>query len=131
MSTYRVKVGHDEALVDLTVLSPQPDPGPAIRTTRRTYGGDGTVYDDARYIELPWSALDDAAAYVTLLALFGLNASVENADVTVYVRDEIFAWVRMNGVAVRPIPGKTVRWGDVQSRPLNIKILVKELATAA
>ena len=43
MSTYRVKTGTDEALNDLTVLSPQPDPGTGIRTTRRSVGGDNTV----------------------------------------------------------------------------------------
>ena len=131
MSTYRAKINHDIALGSLTVLSPQPDPGPAIQTTRRTFGGDGTVYDEARYVELHWSLLDDASAYTTILTVFGLNASTENADVTVYVRDEVFAWVRMNGIAVRPMPGKTVKWGDVQSRPIDITILVKELATAA
>jgi len=131
MSTYRVKTTHDQALIDLTVLDPQPDPGPAIQTTRRSYGGDGTVYDEARFIELHFSALDDAAAYQALLTLFGLSASVENAAVTVYVRDEVYAWVRMNGTAVRPMPGKTVSWGDVQSRPVDTVLLVKDLATAA
>lgn len=131
MTSYRVATGFDVILGSLTVLSPQPDPGPAIQTTRRTYGGDGTVYDEARYVELHWSLLDDATAYTTVLTVFGLDASTENADVTVYVRDEVFAWVRMNGIAVRPVPGKTVKWGDVQSRPMDITILVKDLATAA
>jgi hypothetical protein len=131
VTTYRVKTTHDQALIDLTVLSPQPDPGTAIQTTRRTYGGDGTVYDEGRFIEIHWSALTTAAAYQAILTLFGLSASVANADVTVYVRDEIYAWVRMNGTAVRPMPGNEVHWGDVQSRPLDITILVKDLATAA
>jgi hypothetical protein len=131
MTTYRVKTGSDVALETLTVLDPQPDPGTAIEPARRTYGGDGTVYDEGRHIVLPWSALDDASAYQTILALFGLNASTSSAAVTVYVRDEIYAWVRMNGTAVRPVPGKEVKWGDVQSRPLDIKILVKDLSTAA
>ena len=131
MSTYRVATGHDVILGSLTVFAPQPDPGTAIQTTRRSYGGDGTVFDEGRYIELPWSALVDATAYQALLTLFGLSASVENADVTVYVRDETYAFVRMNGIAVRPQPGKEVVWGDVQSRPLNVNILVKDLATAA
>ena len=131
MSTYRVKTGSSVALASLTVLSPQPDPGTAIQTTRRTYGADGTVTDQGRYIELKWSVYDTAATYQTLLGLFGLSASVAKAAVTVYVRDETYAWVRMNGNAIRPEPGKTVKWGDRQSRPLDISILVRDLEVAA
>jgi hypothetical protein len=118
-------------LGSLTVLNPQPDPGPGIQTTRRTYAGDNTVNDQGRYIELHWSAYTTQAAYATLLGLFGLSASTSSALVTVYVRDEVYAWVRMNGTAVRPIPGQTVKWGDRQRRPLDIVILVKNLSTAS
>lgn len=131
MSTYRVATGHDVVLGSLTVLDPQPDPGNGIQVTRRIYGGDNTVTDQGRYIELEWSAYTDESDYQTLLGLFGLNASTSTAAVTVYVRDETYAFVRMNGYAVRPIPGQTVRWGDVQSRPLDIVILVKDLETAS
>ena len=131
MTSYIVKTGSDVALVSLTVLSPQPDPGPLIQTTRRTSAADGSVTDQGRYVELSWSAYDTSATYQTLLGLFGLSASVSSAAVTVYVRDEFMAWVRMNGTAIRPEPGKNVRWGDVQSRPLGITILVRDLATAA
>ena len=131
MTTYRVKPGTDVAIETLVVLSPQPDPGRGIQTTRRTYGGDNTVNDQGRYIEFEWSAESTAATYLTLLGRFGLSASVSSALVTVYVRNEAYAWVRMNGTAIRPIPGQTVRYGDRQQRPLDIVILVKNLSTAA
>ena len=131
MTTYRVKPGTDIALGTLVVLSPQPDPGPAIQTTRRMYGGDNTVYDEGRFIELEWSAYTNAADYLTLLGLFGLSASVSSALVTVYIRDEAYVWVRMNGTAVRPMPHKEVKWGDIQSRPLDITMLVKDLSVAS
>lgn len=131
MSTYRVKAGHDQDLVSLVVLDPQPDPGPIIQITRRTFSADGSVYDEGRFIEIHFSALDDANAYQALMTLFGLNASTAFADVTVYVRDEVFNWVRMNGVAIRPVPGSEMFWGDTQSRPLNVSILVKNLTTAS
>jgi len=131
MTTYRVKTGSDVPLASLTVLDPQPDPGPIIRTTRRTYGADGTVTDQGRYIEFPWSAYTTAAAYQTLLGQFGLSASVAKAAVTGYVRDEFLAWVRMSGNAIRPEPGRDMRWGDRQSRPLSIVILVRDLETAS
>jgi len=131
MTSYRVKTGHDVVLGSLTVLDPQPDPGNGIQVTRRTYAGDHSVADQGRYIEFTWSAYTNSTDYATLLALFGLNASTSSAAVTVYIRDEIYAWVRMNGTAIRPIPGETVKWGDNQSRPLDIVILVKNLETAA
>ena len=131
MTSYRVKTGSDVVLGSLTVLDPQPDPGPLIQTTRRTSAADGSVTDQGRYIELPWSLYDTATTYQSLLTLFGLSASVSSAAVTVYVRDEYMAWVRMNGTAIRPEPGRGVRWGDVQSRPAAVKILVRDLATAA
>jgi hypothetical protein len=128
MSTYRVATGHDIALASLTVLSPQPDPGPAIQTTRRTYAADGSVTDQGRYVVLSWSAYTNGTDYQTLLGQFGLSAATSSAAVTVYVRDETFTWVLLNGIAIRPEPGPDVRWGDVQSRPLGIRILVRDLA---
>lgn len=127
MTSYRVKTGSNVALASLTVLSPQPDPGTAIQTTKRSYAADGSVTDQGRYIEFKWSVYDTAATYRTLLGLFGLSASVAMAPVTVYVRDETYAWTKVNGNAIRPEPGKTVKWGDRQSRPLDISILVRDL----
>lgn len=131
MSTYRVATNHDVALGSLTELDPQPDPGPGIQTTRRSYAADGTVVDEGKYIELHWGALESQSAYSTLLGVFGLNSSTTTADVTVYVRDETYSFVRMNGKAHRPIPGETVTWGDRQSRPLDVTILVTNLEAAA
>jgi hypothetical protein len=131
MSTYRAATGHDIVLGSLTVLSPQPDPGTLIQTTRRTYAVDGTPTDQGRYIEFRWSALADASAYTTILTVFGLSASVSSALVTVYVRDEVFAWVRMNGTAIRPEPMREVSTGDRQQRPLDIILLVRNLETAS
>jgi hypothetical protein len=129
MSTYRVKAGSNQTLASLTVLDPQPDPGTAIETTRRSYSANGSTTDQGRYIELPFSALASSGAYQSLLTLFGLSADISTAPVTVYVRDETYAWRRMNGNAIRPIPGKQVNWGDRQSRPLNIVILIRDLET--
>jgi hypothetical protein len=127
VSSYRVKTGHDVVLGSLTVLSSQPDPGPVIQTTRRIHAADGSATDQGRYIVFPWSAYTDDTDYRTLLGLFGLDASTISAAVTIYVRDEALAWVQMNGTAVRPQPGQDMRWGDRQSRPLGIRILVRDL----
>ena len=131
MTTYRVKTTHDVILASLTVLDPQPSGDCVIQTTRRTFSADGSATDQGRYAIMRWSAYTNAAAYRTLLGLFGLSASVASAAVTVYVRDETFTWIRMNGTAIRPEPTREVRWGEVQSRPLRIGILIRDLAVIA
>lgn len=125
--TYLVKAGHDQPLVDLVAVSPQPTSG-GIRPTRRSYAADNSVFDEAKYVELEFGALGTASSYQTLLAQFGLSASVASANVTVYVRNEVFAYVRMNGTAVRPEPGREVSW---KFFPRNVTILVKDLVAAA
>ena len=126
MSTYRVADGSDVALISLTVLDPQPR-SEGIKTTRRTFAADGSVYDEGRYVELEFSMMPTAAEYLALLTTFGLHNATTNA-VTVYVRDETFAFVRMNGTAVRPQPGRDVGWSYF---PRNITILIKDLVAAS
>lgn len=128
MSTYKVKTGSDQALIDLVDVSPQPT-SPGIKPTRRTYAADSSVYDEARYVELEFSNVGNVTNYQALLTQFGLSASVLDAAVTVYVRDETFAWVRMNGRAVRPEIGREVQWR--RYFPRNVTILVKDLEAAS
>lgn len=127
MTTYKVADGSDVALGSLSDVSPQPK-STGIQPTRRTYSADGSVYDEAKYVELQFSAIDSVTTYQSVLSQFGIQSALTNA-VTVYVRDETFAWVRMNGTAVRPEPGRDVRWDNYF--PRNVTILVKDLATAA
>jgi len=125
LSDYRAYVGHDVALSSLTVLSPQPHSA-GIKASQRTYAASGAVYDQGLYVELEWDLLGKVATYTTVLTVFGLH-NVLFANVTVYVRNRIFSYVRMNGVAVRPQPGPEVDWNIF---PRNIKILVKDLVAA-
>lgn len=127
MTTYRVADGFNVATGSLTVLSPQPR-SEGIKVARRTYGGDGTVYDEASYVELEWDVIETVADYQALLTTFGVNTALTN-EVTVYVRDETFAFVRMNGIAVRPEIGREVRYR--QYFPRDITILIKALVAAS
>lgn len=127
MSVYKVADGHDVALESLNTVSPQPR-SEGIKPSRRSYAADGTVYDEGRYVELEFSMVSTVTDYQTLLSAFGVQSALSN-DVTVYVRDETFAWVRMNGTAVRPEPGKDVRWRDMF--PRDVTILVRNLETAS
>lgn len=119
MTTYRAKVNHNVALVSLTTLDPQPR-SEGVKPTRRDYANDGTVIDQGLYVELVWDILDDATAYTTILGVFGLT-SAKSADVTIYARNDQYAWTRYNGKAIRPEPS----WN--QFFPRNVVILVRDL----
>ena len=127
MSTYKVADGHDVALGSLSDVDPQPR-STGIQATRRTFAADGTIQDDAKYILLEFTALASASEYQSLLSDFGIQTATSN-DVTVYVRDETFAWGRYNGTAIRPSPGTDVKWKDYF--PRDIAILVRDLEASS
>jgi len=127
MTTYKVKTGTNQALVDLVDVSPQPK-SIGIQQTRRTYGGDGTPRTVGPFVELEFNFLPDVTTYQAVLTQFGINSSL-TANVTVYVRDGTWTWVRMNGKAVQPEPGKDMTWD--QYFPRRITILIKNLETAS
>lgn len=99
-----------------------------METTRRTYGADGSVYDQARYIILEWDLSANPTTYVALLTLFGVQNNLY-ANVTIYAPDERLAYARMNGIAVRPQPG--VDMVRKSYFPRDIRILIKDLAASA
>lgn len=101
MSTYKVKPNHNQALVDLVLLSPQPA-SEGLKFARTTYAASGGVYPEAPYIELVWALLPTPTLYAALLTQFGLSASTAFANVTVYIPNATYSYTRYNGVAVRP-----------------------------
>ncbi len=123
---YKIADGHDIALVSLADVDPQPK-SEGIRCARRTHCADGTVLDEGRYVELEFSVLADVTEYQSVLSQFGVQSATTN-EVTIYCRDETFAWVRMNGTAVRPEPGRDARW---QYFPRNVVLLVRDLEAAS
>lgn len=123
MTEYKAAVGHNVAEISLTPLDPQPR-SMGIRPTRRAHPISGKSYEDALYVELEYSVLEDADQYEDVLEYFGLDDADEE-NVTVYVRDERWQWVRKNGIAHRPEIGKDARWQDYF--PRNIVILITDL----
>lgn len=123
MSTYRVKVGHGEALIDLVVLSPQPR-SEGLKYTRSTHSASGLVYREGPYIELEWNVVESRTAYLALLTAFGLNAAT-SANVTLYALDEQLVATRYNGRAVRPEIGRTASQRDYFVR--DVAIVIKDL----
>jgi hypothetical protein len=124
MTTYRIATGHGVALVSLTVLAPQPR-STGVQSTRRTFGADSTVLDEAKFVILEYDFIEDPTAYVALLTLFGVNSALY-ANVTIYVRNEVFAFARYNGVAMRPQPGVDLEWDRQFIR--NLRLTVRDLA---
>lgn len=123
MSDYRVEEGFDQALVDLDVIVPQPTSG-GIRPTVRTYSTGGNVTELAPYAELTWSVIETPTEYTTLLAMFGLDDALQ-ANVTVYIRNEFFAYARYNAVAQRPMIGNDANWEQYFLR--NVTIVLTHL----
>ena len=127
MSDYRVADGSDVALGSLTVLNPQPH-STGIQYTRIGYAADGTPILEGPYITLVWDILGSKTQYQSLLTAFGLSSATTN-DVTVYIRDVNFDYVRMNGKAIKPQIGEGVEWKSYF--PRNLSILIRDLETAA
>ena len=121
MSTYKVKTGHNQALIDLVLVSPQPA-SEGLKFARTTYAASGGVYPEAPYIELVWAILPTPTLYAALLTQFGLSASTAFANVTVYIPNAVYTYTRYNGVAVRP---EARRRGFFLR---EITIVIKELA---
>lgn len=127
-SLYLVKnTGHNVALVSLVNVVPQPH-STGIECTRRSYAADGSVLDEGRFIHLEFDLVQGPTMYVALLTLFGVNNNLTCA-VTVLIPDERLAFIRYNGTAVRPSPGKDMR--QTRFFPRNITILVKDLAVSS
>ena len=122
-SDYRVADGHNVALVSLTVLSPQPR-SPGVKYTRTQYAADGTPILDGAFVNLVWDIMASKTQYQNLLSTFGLSTATSN-DVTVYVRNNNFDYVRYNGRAIKPQPGDGVEWQ--MGFPRSMTILVRNL----
>ena len=99
MSTYKVKTGHNEALIDLVTIAPQPASA-GVKAGRRTFSADGAIHDENLYIVLEWSVVEDSTDLATLLTQFGL-ASATTANVTIYCPSQLHVYTRYNGVAQR------------------------------
>lgn len=127
MTTYRAKTGTGVALESLTVLSPQPR-SVGLQYTRRSYAADGSVVQEGPYVDLVWDVLDDATAYTAILTVFGLHNATQ-AAVTVYIRNERYAWVRYNGVALLPEVGSDASWQRFFLRDVRIVVRNLEVVT--
>jgi len=125
MSDYRIATGHDVALVSLTVLTPQPE-GRPMRATQRTYGLSRDVYDIAPYCEWIFRSIPNQAAYGALLTTLGL-ATLSNAAVTIYTRNQRLVYQRFNAEVVLPQMGTDGDWSNVFLRGITFRFTELEV----
>lgn len=122
MAKYSVSVGLDVASEDLVVINPQCR-SDGVKYLRRMNAASGAVSDQGAYIELEWSILGNAAAYVALLTQFGLDEAT-TSPVTIFVRDEFWSFNIYNGLAKRPSSSQDRNWAIF---PRDIVILITNL----
>jgi hypothetical protein len=128
---YRVAVGHNIALASMTKLaypfsySPR---GGIVRPTRRSYLGDGTVWDEGLWVPFSWSSMRNPDYYESVLSAFGLSVSTTSANVTVYCLNQVLNKIRYNGRAILPEPGADL---DYNIFPRDITIIVRDLVALA
>lgn len=101
---YKVKTGHDQALVDLVDMNPQPSTI-GLEYAREQYAASGVVVQELPFVRLNWSMFETVTEYTTLLSQFGLS-SATTSEVSVYIQDERFGWVLRNAIAVLPMIGQ-------------------------
>ena len=121
MSTYRVADGHGVALVDLTVIVPQPQ-GDPVAPVRRESGISGVIHNQGKFAIWRYSHLASVAEYVQVLTYLGLQNADSN-DVTIYTRDERFAFTRYNAKAILPQPMVDMRWQEYFPRGIEIHFI--------
>jgi len=122
-SDYRAKTGINQTLVSLTRLPTQPT-SMGVVATRRVAMGDGSVLDQGLYVEWVYNVIEDATQLLAILTPLGLHTA-KSAAVTIYTRDDLYAYKRYNGVAVRPAPS----WQNYFPRNVVIMIRNLELST--
>lgn len=120
---YKVALGSGVALGSLVDIVPQPAGG-GVMVVQRNPSASGAIHEIGLWAELKWSALESPAEYLALLTQFGLHSALTVA-VTVYIRNEFFAFARYNATAVRPQMATDVVWNDYF--PREISIVLKSL----
>ena len=124
---YKVLLGTDQPLIDLVAIDPQPR-SDGLRYGRVSHTGAGGMVLELPWIELAWDVIESADDYESLLTQFGLNNSTSE-DVTITLPNELFAEVRFNGKALRPVVGETVTRRDFYIR--DVRIIVRNLSVAS
>lgn len=119
MSSYRVKLAHNQALGTLTVLNPQPQ-SRGVQATVEDYFASGATTERGLYVELFWGHFESALQYQNVISSFSLTLN-KSANVTIYCRDQLYNWHLYNGVAIRP----QANWDNFF--PRDVTILVRNL----
>ena len=116
MSDYRAATGSNIVLASLTKIPLQPY-SPGVKATRRVPMGDGSILDQGLYVDWIYNVIEDATQLLTVLTPLGLHTA-KFAKVTIYTRDDLYAYHLYNGTARRPIAS----WDNYFAREVVIRI---------
>ena len=106
--TYKFVAGHDNtpAALDSTISQPW---SPGVVPHKRSFGVDGSLYDQGEYTEWRWDFLRPAD-YNTLLTDLGLSASTlfARCTITTKLNDQTFA--DRNATVLAPLTDRDAQW---------------------
>lgn len=112
MTDFRWAPGHDVAYDDLIELDPQPHCA-GMKTTERTNGLSGSVFEQGAYTEWIFDVLEgDEEEYQDMLEEIELDASL-SGPITIWTLDEKFAYARFNAIVARPQIGTDGQWDQM------------------
>lgn len=124
---YLVKPGGDQPLIDLLPIVPSPRSA-GLQYTRRSFSAAGGQILEGPHVILEWDVIESQAAYEDLLEQFDLDAGPSEA-VTITLPGELYADVRFNGIALRPVAAETVTRENYFIR--DVKIIIRDLVVAS
>lgn len=117
-----MQLGHDIALVSLLPIYGSPRADPAA-PTQREYSVTGKPADSGFYTCFHWDFVDSETDYSTIITSFGFAVDPDINDVTVYVRNHRFEWIRFNGSAIYPQMGQDVKYENFFIRNLSLYVV--------
>lgn len=103
MTTYAMKKGSDQALIDLVTIAPLPLSN-GLEYARRSFALNGDIADEYPHVNLLFDQPLTITQLQTIYTQFGFDTA-QTVDITMLVPDDNFDDQRMNGIAVRPRMG--------------------------
>lgn len=119
----KMSTGHNVATASLGTLDPIPHVDPVMPVDRE-YSISGKANDIGFYTCFHYDMVQDESEYLAILTAWGI-ATINQADVTIYCRNQRMVGTRYNGTALLPEMGQDAKYEG--GFPKNIAIYVVDL----
>lgn len=119
---YKIAPVHDEALVNLVTITPQPKAQPAT-PLQRDFGASPSFHEQGLHVCLEWDYIFSEEEYEDLLETYFEFDDQPVTPVTILCRDAYFTMRRYNGYALFPQMGVDVKWENTFISSLKIYIV--------